>query len=90
LYTVEFVNKTFDELPLEVRVESPATATLVIPEGADIRLPAEGLLKRMCFIKIPASEILESRTIVILGIYRGEERIEKVKVKFIGPVKSKR
>jgi len=90
LYTVELVNKTFDELPLRVRVESPSFATLVLPEGEDIRLPAEGLLKRMCFIKIPASEIHESRTIVILGVYHGDELIEKVKVKFIGPVKSSR
>ncbi len=88
LYTLEFVNKTFSEMPLQLRVKSPATATLVIPEGEIILLPAEGLLKRMCFIKIPAGDIVQSRTVVVIGIYRDEELMEEVKVKFIGPVKS--
>jgi cytochrome c oxidase accessory protein FixG len=90
LYTIEFVNKTFGEMPLRLRVESPASATLVIPEGELILLPSEGLLKRMCFIKIPASDIVEARTVVFIGVYRDSELLETVKVKFIGPVKSSR
>lgn len=88
LYTVEFVNKTFDTLPLEVKVESPAEASIVLPEGSDIQLPPEVMLKRMCFIRIPAAQVKEARTVVILGIYQGETLLETVKVKFIGPVKS--
>jgi cytochrome c oxidase accessory protein FixG len=88
LYTVEFVNKTFDTLPLEVKVESPAEASIVLPEGSDIQLPPEVMMKRMCFIRIPATQVKEARTVVILGIYQGETLLETVKVKFIGPVKS--
>ncbi|MBL7846751.1 MAG: cytochrome c oxidase accessory protein CcoG [Cyclobacteriaceae bacterium] len=90
LYTIEFVNKTFDPLQLKVKVESPSTATLVLPEGSDILLPAEGLMKRMCFIKLPADAISEARTIVIIGVYQEDRLLEKVKVKFVGPVKSSR
>lgn len=90
LYTIEFVNKTFDPMQLKVKVESPSTATLVLPEGSDILLPAEGLLKRMCFIKLPAEAISEARTVVIIGVYQEDKLLEKVKVKFVGPVKSSR
>jgi cytochrome c oxidase accessory protein FixG len=90
LYTIEFVNKTFDAMPLHVRVESPSGASLVLPEGADILLEPEVLLKRMCFIRIPANQVTEARTVVVLGIYSGDSLLEKVKVKFIGPVKSSR
>jgi polyferredoxin len=88
LYTLEFVNKTFDALPLEVRVESPTEATLVLPEGSAIELPPEAMLKRMCFIRIPADKVVSARTVVMLGVYQGDQLLEKVKVKFIGPVRS--
>lgn len=90
LYTIEFVNKTFDPLKLQVRAETPASATLVLPEGTDIQVPPEELVKRMCFIRIPAAEVTEARTVVILGVYRGDALLESVKVKFIGPVKSRK
>ena len=90
LYTIEFVNKTFDAMPLQVRVESPAGASLVLPEGSDITLQPEVLLKRMCFIRMPAEQVTEARTVVVLGIYQGDQLLEKVKVKFIGPVKSRK
>lgn len=90
LYTIEFVNKTFDAMPLQVRVESPAGASVVLPEGSDILLQPEVLLKRMCFIRMPAAQVTEARTVVVLGIYQGDQLLEKVKVKFIGPVKSRK
>lgn len=90
LYTIEFVNKTFDAMPRQVRVESPAGASVVLPEGSDILLQPEVLLKRMCFIRMPAAQVTEARTVVVLGIYQGDQLLEKVKVKFIGPVKSRK
>ena len=86
LYNVEFVNKTFEDLPLELKVESPTEAMLVKPDGKEIIVPAEGLLKSIYFIKLPAESISNARTVVILGVYKQGELIEKVKVKFIGPV----
>lgn len=86
LYNVEFVNKTFDEMNLQLKVESPATASINRADGNSFVVPAEGMIKGICFIKIPASDIKSARTIVIVGVYKGDELIEKVKVKFIGPV----
>ncbi|MBA4144984.1 MAG: cytochrome c oxidase accessory protein CcoG, partial [Cytophaga sp.] len=89
LYNVEFVNKTFEALPLEVRVESPASASLVKPDGKPVMVPAEGLLNSVYFIRIPATDIDQAKTIVYLGIYKEGQLLEQVKVKFIGPVYKK-
>ena len=86
LYNVEFVNKTFEDKPLELRVESPSFATLLKPDGKPLVVPAEGLLKSVYFIEIPASELHTVATTVYLGVYDGGHRIEKIKVKFIGPI----
>lgn len=87
LYNVEFVNKTFEDITLEVRVESPVEATLSKVGEQKINVPAGEMLKSVYFIKIPADKIKEAKTIVVLGIYSGEKQLERVNVKFIGPVK---
>ncbi len=86
LYNVEFVNKTFSEIELHIKVESPAAASINRVDGNSIVVPAEGMIKSVCFIRIPAAEIKSARTIVTVGIYNKEKLLEKVKVKFIGPV----
>ncbi len=86
LYNVEFVNKTFNDLPLEIRVESPSIATIHKVDGKPIVVPAEGLAKSVYFIKIPESKITNARMVVTLGIYAEGKKLETVKAKFIGPV----
>jgi cytochrome c oxidase accessory protein FixG len=89
LYNIEFINKTFDDIPLELKVESPAGATLVKPDGKPVTAPAGGMLKSIYFIKIPANEITQAKTTVTLGVYRNQELLETVNVKFIAPVAPK-
>lgn len=86
LYNVEFVNKTFDELPLEIRVESPAGAEIVKVDGKPIVVPAEGMTKSVYFIRIPEQGVTNARTVVKLGVYHNDKKLETVKAKFIGPV----
>jgi polyferredoxin len=87
LYNVEFVNKTFSEVKLEIKVEEPNDAELVNVNGKAIVIPAEGFIKDVYFIRIPEMRVTHARTVVRLGIYQGGRLIETVKVKFIGPVK---
>jgi|APTNR8051073442_1049403.scaffolds.fasta_scaffold00005_146 cytochrome c oxidase accessory protein FixG len=88
LYTFEFVNKTFEDILLEPKIESPAGATLYRVGEQAIKVPAGELLKSVYFIKIPKEQIVTAKTLVTVGIYRDDEKIETVKVKFIGPVAS--
>ena len=87
LYNIEFVNKTFDNISLQLKTESPASAMINRVDGNTIDVPAESLMKGIFFIKIPAGEIREIKTEVMVGVYKGDELIERVKVKFIGPMK---
>jgi polyferredoxin len=86
LYNIEFVNKTFSERRLEIKVTSPGGAALVNVSGKPVTIPAEGLVKGIYFIRIPEKEVKNARTVILLGVYENEKLIETVKVKFIGPV----
>lgn len=90
LYNVEFVNKTFEDVTLEVKVESPEGAVLSKVGDQQVLVPAGGMLKSVYFIKIPPEKIVSAKTVVVVGIYHDGERIERVKVKFIGPASSAR
>jgi hypothetical protein len=86
LYNIEFVNKTFDEMEVAIKVESPAYATVQKADGKIIIIPAGGLVKGVYFIKIPDTKVNRASTTVRLGVYKDDDRIETIKVKFIGPV----
>lgn len=87
LYNVEFVNKTFSDLPLELKVIEPASATLRKPDGNPINVAPEAMLKTVYFIEIPANQVENAKTVITLGVYSNEKEIERLKVKFIGPIK---
>jgi hypothetical protein len=86
LYNVEFINKTFETISLEAKIESPTAASLERADGKDLIIPGEGMVKGIFFIRIPEKEVTNARTIVRIGIYQQGKRIETLKVKFIGPV----
>lgn len=76
-------------MEVDVRVESPSAATITRADGKLMTIPAEGLTKGVYFIRIPEDQLGGARTVVKLGIYAGDEKIETISAKFIGPVKSK-
>jgi cytochrome c oxidase accessory protein FixG len=86
LYNIEFVNKTFDEMAIEIKVESPAAAQIHKVDGKAIVIPSEGFTKSVYFIRIPEEAVTNARTVVKLGIYHNGNRLETVNAKFIGPV----
>ncbi|MEI9921354.1 MAG: cytochrome c oxidase accessory protein CcoG [Bacteroidota bacterium] len=87
LYNVEFVNKTFNDLPVELKVIEPAFATLKKPDIKPITLAAESMQKTVYFIEIPGNKIISAKTVIILGVFSNDKEVERVKVKFIGPIK---
>lgn len=86
LYNAEFVNKTFNAVSVELKVQSPGRAQLVNVSGKAVVIPAEGLVKGIYFIRIPEGDVTTARTVVRLGVYEKGALIETIKVKFIGPV----
>ena len=86
LYNIEFVNKTFDDIDLEVRIVSPSSATLEKVGEPNLKVQGEGLAKSVYFVKMPPEAISEPKTEVVLGVYRDGEIVERIKTKFISPV----
>lgn len=88
MYNIEFVNKTFEDVPLELKIEAPASASLLRVGGPDIVVPKEGILKGLYMIKMPPEEVKTMKMVVELGVYEQGKRIAGTKARFIGPMKS--
>ncbi len=88
VYNIEFVNKTFEAIPLEIKVESPTKASLQKVGMPSIEVPAEGLWKGIFMIKLPEEEISATKMTVVLGIYSNGKKIETVDARFIGPIRT--
>jgi cytochrome c oxidase accessory protein FixG len=90
LYNIEFVNKTFEDIELSLRVDSPAGAVIRKIGEQGIVVSAGGLYKGVCFIEIPAELVISAKMIVEISVYQGNRKVETIKAKFIGPVHSHR
>ena len=86
IYNLEFVNKTFRDILLDVRILEPATATLekIGQDAAVVR--KESMLKAMYIVRIPPSDLREVKTRVVFAISEGDRRIETVSARFVGPI----
>jgi cytochrome c oxidase accessory protein FixG len=90
LYTIEFLNKTFEDIPLTVKIESPARASFLKIGDQAIVVPKEGFLKGMIMVKLPEEELTGMKTVIDLGFYENGVKVASAKAKFIGPIKSKK
>lgn len=88
LYKMEIINKTFDDIKLQLKLESPAKATFMKVGSPEIVVPQEGMLESLIMVKLPEEEITTLRTIIEFGIYQDGKKVETVKAKFIGPIPS--
>jgi cytochrome c oxidase accessory protein FixG len=89
LYSIEFLNKTFNDIDLTVKIESPQQASFMKIGDPAMIVPREGILKGMIMIKLPESAINSAKTVIELGIYQGDEKLETATARFIGPIKMK-
>jgi polyferredoxin len=90
LYNIEFVNKTFDPIELQLKVLAPRGAVLERVSGAEGPVPPNGLLKGMYLVKMNKEDITSARITVEIGLFEGTRLVESVKTKFIGPVSARR
>ncbi len=88
LYTLEFMNKTFEDINLDLKIESPIAATLKKIGDEKIVVPKEGFLKSIVMVKLPEEALTNRKTIIEVGIYKAGKRIGTAKAKFIGPIQS--
>jgi len=87
VYNFEFVNKTFRDIELTVRVELPEEASIQKVGEPLALVKKESILKAIYLVKIPPEKLGSIKTVVQFGIYDGDHQVETVKARFTGPIR---
>ena len=87
VYNFEFVNKTFHDIDLRVKVEEPEAAVIQKVGEPLAHVGKEAILKAIYLVKIPPEKLGAVKTTVRFGIYDGDRRVETVTARFTGPLK---
>ena len=84
LYNIKVINKTVEEIPLELRLEN-APGYIIEAEGRDIVVQKEGQGKGSFFIVLPRNFIKKRKTPLKVGLYKGETKLAELSTNFMGP-----
>lgn len=88
LYTFQVVNKTIDDMPIEIKLESHAGELSVI--GGEVVLPGKEMAEGAFLIQMKPSQLDGMKTKVLIGIYSDGKPLEKIKLGFLGPYTPKK
>ncbi len=88
LFTIKLVNKTRQELPVELRVENFGNYKLQLI-GKDIKVKPEGVTEGEFFVYLNKQDVHKRSTPLKIGIYSDGKKIKTVKTKFLGPIQFK-
>ncbi len=83
VYNIKVVNKTHQELPLEIKVLSHKGTIQMA--GAKMKVKDQDLFESTFILYIPKSELKNDKTKVEFGIFSNNELIETYTTSFVGP-----
>lgn len=84
LYAIKTVNKTPNDMPLHLEVLGREGEVELIGRAMDLK--GGELAKGEAFIILPESSLDGTKTTVTIGVYSGDQLLEKVKTSFVGPI----
>ena len=85
VYDLNIVNKTFNETPVQIKLESPANGELKLV-GKDIVLKSQQIVETKFLVLLDKTSLNRMNTPIEIGVYDGNKLIKKVKTSFLGPV----
>lgn len=85
IYQVKVSNKTFEELPVNFRLENRDGNLIINGNGETLKVPAEGIAETLLFVDIPKEDLKGHRTNVAIEVLTGGEVKEVVKANFLSP-----
>jgi len=88
LYTITMVNKTRNNLPVEVKIENFKADIKLI--GKDLSVKKEGVSNGEFFVILDSKDIIERSTTIEIGVYSNNKRIKLVKTSFLSNVSRKK
>jgi cytochrome c oxidase accessory protein FixG len=86
VYNIKIVNKTHDEIPLEIRLLSHTGEIKMA--GSSMMLKDQGLFESTFVLFIPKNELGSDNTKVEFGIFSNNELLETVKSTFVAPLEN--
>jgi len=84
LYNIRLINKTHKEVPITLKLESGTGTIKMI--GKDITVDKESKGASEFFIFLPKEAIKNRKTVLLVGVYSGDKKLETVKTTFLGPI----
>jgi len=86
LYSVEFVNKAFQDLPVELKIKEGAGRIRMVGNKPVITASKQEVVKAAFFIDMPKKQIRTSSTKLTIQAYSGSRLIGEEETSFLGPV----
>lgn len=87
LYDLNIVNKTFDEIPISLKLEGTDGELKLI--GNDILIQPQGNIDAKFLVLMPKDELIKMSTPINVGIYSDDKLIKKISTSFLAPLKKK-
>ncbi|MEM9338999.1 MAG: cytochrome c oxidase accessory protein CcoG [Bacteroidota bacterium] len=84
LYQLKMVNKTNEPIEVKLRLLQPEGEIEMIGKG-ELELMQQGVGEGAFFVAIDPENLSKMSSKISIGIYKGDELVEKVKTKFLGP-----
>ena len=85
VYDLNIVNKTFNETPVQIKLENPADGELKLV-GKDIVLKSQEIVETKFLVLLDKTMLKKMNTPIEIGVYDGNKLIKKVKTSFLGPM----
>ena len=87
IYNLKVLNKTFEELDFELRLENPQGEMISL--GSIESVPSQNSAEGRFLVKLPKDELTGLQTEVTFSVYSDGEKLETVKSGFLGPANIK-
>jgi cytochrome c oxidase accessory protein FixG len=85
LYNIKLVNKTRDDLPITLKIESDSGQIKMVGKEI-IAVGKENIASSEFFIILNKNSIKKRKTELQIGVYYNGKKIETVKTSFLGPI----
>jgi cytochrome c oxidase accessory protein FixG len=85
LYNVEIENKTFDKIPVEIKLIDRQGEIKII--GRKLEVESQGVFETKFLLIFNRDSLKDLNTPVTLGIYKGETLLKTIKTSFLGIIK---
>ena len=85
LYTIKIANKTIRQIPLRVKLEE-ISGKIEIIGGETIPVKKEEEGSGNFFVVLPRDLISNRKTVIRLGLYEGDQKIDDIRTNFLGPL----